>query len=539
MSFTIRLSQDQTAAEAGSNVPITIEIMNKGESTDRFEMQVEGIDPEWVAIPEPVFNVGASETNSQKAFIKAPRASESNAGNYPFVVRIRSLESGESRTVQGVYQLKAFHHLSMEISPKKGYVSTTRRNNVFGVTIMNLGNTEHTLQMSGADPEESCAFEFSQNEVSVGPGQQKIVEVTVNAARPSLISTSQLYGFVINARSIQTPSVSANTQGQLEQRPALSVASLALIVFLLALGTLWFAFRPQPPTMRLSAEKASIVSGESAHITWNATNASAVRLVIKHNVDGQPEKSSDETLEDLPLSGSKDIIATDAGTLTVTATAVGDNKQKMSEPLTINVAAPPVVNPPRITKFEASSQRVKLGDPVVLNFKFSDDVDHAVLAPTNEQIVPAMNEIEVTPTRVGDITYELIAFNKQGGQATKKVTVKVYQASEATILEFKADPTTIEAPNDLTLVTWRVTNAAVVQLNDGQGNTRNVDLVNADGLEVRTDKNIQLKLIATDAKGVTISKVIDIKYKPLPPQVAPDTTGGEPTGTTAGNGGGN
>src|SRR4051794_4834833 len=114
MSFTIRLSQDLTAVEAGATVPLSIEVTNKGEEADRFEMQVEGIDSEWTAAPEPVFTVGPGETHSQKVFFKPPRSSESVAGNYPFVVKIRSLNSGDSRTVQGVLQIKPFHHLSME-----------------------------------------------------------------------------------------------------------------------------------------------------------------------------------------------------------------------------------------------------------------------------------------------------------------------------------------------------------------------------------------------------------------------------------------
>src|SRR5207253_10995896 len=127
-------------------------------------MQVEGIDPEWTASPEPVFNVGPGETHSQKLFFKPPRASESLAGNYPFVVKVRSLNSGDARTGQGVLQIKPFNHLGMEISPKKGYSSPVRQLNNFTLTVMNLGNTEHTLQMSGADPEEECTYEFDSDQ---------------------------------------------------------------------------------------------------------------------------------------------------------------------------------------------------------------------------------------------------------------------------------------------------------------------------------------------------------------------------------------
>ncbi|HTQ10317.1 MAG TPA: hypothetical protein VMI31_09625, partial [Fimbriimonadaceae bacterium] len=211
MSFTIRLAQDLTAVEAGATVPLSIEVTNKAEDADRYEMQVEGIDPEWTATPEPVFTVGPHEIHSQKVFFKPPRVSESLAGNYPFVIKVRSLNSGDARTVQGVLEIKAFNHLSMELTPKKGYSTPFRREAEFTLMVMNLGNTEHTLQLSGADPDEECAFDFESEQVTVGPGQQREVVVGVAAAKGGLISSSRLYGFAISARSIQNPNLTAST----------------------------------------------------------------------------------------------------------------------------------------------------------------------------------------------------------------------------------------------------------------------------------------------------------------------------------------
>ncbi len=527
MSFTIRLTQDLISSEAGATVPLSIEIENKGKADDRYEMQVEGLDPEWTASPEPVFTVGTKETHSQKVFFKPPRSTESLAGNYPFVVRVRSLESGDARTVQGVLQIKPFHHLSMELSPKKGYMSPMRHQNTFGVTIMNLGNAEHTLQLSGGDPEEACTYEFEQDQVTVGPGQQKIVEVTVNPGRPSLVATSQLFGFSINARSIQNPNILSSAQGQLEQRPLISFGALTAVVILLGVLTLWYAFRPQPPTARLTVSNSSPFRGETITIRWHATNAQSVTLQLKHTRGGviQPE-----TVTDLPLDSSKDIVVSDEDTITVLATAVGETKQQASNLLLITPQTPPTPNPPQIVKFKADKRQYKLGEPVLLSFTFSPDVTKAILSPTNQEISPATSSLQVIPARTGEIIYELTAFNAKNGFAKQQVKVSVYQASLASIVSFSAEPNSIQLPDTRTIVRWQVTGSVSVKWDDGTGNVKEVDPSNP-GIDVMTDHNLTMKLTAIDAQGVPISKQLKIKVKPLVP---PPTTGGDPSVATTG-----
>src|SRR5688500_16264011 len=96
MSFSAKLESDLISVEAGATVPVSLEVNNKGEAPDRFEVEIEGLDPEWTAVPVPVFSANPGENHSEKIFFKPPRASESLAGNYPFVVKVRSLDTGES-----------------------------------------------------------------------------------------------------------------------------------------------------------------------------------------------------------------------------------------------------------------------------------------------------------------------------------------------------------------------------------------------------------------------------------------------------------
>src|SRR5258708_4820004 len=140
MSFAVRLSTDLVSVEAGATMPLAIEVVNRAETADRFELEVEGLDPEWTAVPVPTFPVGPGDTATEKVFFRTPRTPESQSGNYPFVIKLRSLTTGEQRTAQGVLQVQPFHHISAEISPKKGVVASFKRRNHFTLTLMNLGN---------------------------------------------------------------------------------------------------------------------------------------------------------------------------------------------------------------------------------------------------------------------------------------------------------------------------------------------------------------------------------------------------------------
>ena len=152
MSFSVQVTPDLIPVEPGATTPVSVVVINKAGQPDRYELEIEGVDPEWTAVPVPVFGADVDETHTERIFFKPSRTSESLAGNYPFVVRVRSLNSGEAKSIQAVLEVKTFNHVTMEISPKKGSYSAWRKRNSFSAVVMNLGNSEHTLQLTGTDP---------------------------------------------------------------------------------------------------------------------------------------------------------------------------------------------------------------------------------------------------------------------------------------------------------------------------------------------------------------------------------------------------
>ena len=98
MSFSVRIAADLVSVEAGATVPLGIEIANRSDDQDRFEMEVEGLDPDWTAVPVPTFSADPRDIQTEKVFFKPPRVSESLAGTFPFVIKVRSLVSDRKST---------------------------------------------------------------------------------------------------------------------------------------------------------------------------------------------------------------------------------------------------------------------------------------------------------------------------------------------------------------------------------------------------------------------------------------------------------
>ena len=528
MSFSVRLSNDLIPVEAGATVPVSIEVVNKGSETDRYELQFEGIDTEWTAVPEAVFTVEAGETHSEKAFIKVPRASESVAGNYPFVLRVRSLNSGEARSAQGVVQVKPFHYLTMEMSPKKGMYSPTRRQNSFAVTILNLGNTTHTLQLFGNDPDEACTYEFESDQMTIDPGQQRTVELEVVPSSTRFLSSSRLHGFSISGRSVETPTVMTSAQGQLEQRPFVTPASLTFLLFLLIIGIGWFALLPKPPTIALTLGKRQAVKGESVRVTWRAQNANSVQILV----NGNP------LVADPPLNGETEYIAEQTGDMVFSARAIRDSKESPEDAEVLKVVEPAPSPKPLVT-LKAKRRTINLGESVELTYSLTNAIE-AYLQPTGQKLPLSLTTVSVQPTVEGTMTYEIVATGKDNQVDRASVQITVVDKARVVILAFEAKPPKLEVGGGYVTVSWQVSNAARIEITGGPETIVPENPNSPGSQEIMIDKSTSFTLKAIDATGKSVSKTVKIEVaSPVEPPTGtqdPPTSPPTTTGTTTGGG---
>lgn len=526
MSFTVRMGTDLVAVEAGATVPLNFEVANRSDEQDRFEISVEGLDPEWVAIPVPTFNVDPRDVHEEKVFLKPPRVSESLAGDYPYVLKVRSLNSGDSRSAQGVLSVKPYHHLSIELSPKKGVISAFRKQHPFDATLMNLGNTEHSVQLFASDPEDELSYEFSQDQITLAPGQTKTVEILPMPSKSQPISGTRLHGFSVGARSQSAPSVVCSAQAQLEVRPVLSPGTILLIIFAGLLFFGWLRFLPKPPSIdSLSLDRSAVYRGDMVRVAWRASNATEVRITVNGQV----------LAEGAEPEGSRTFVADQSGT--IEALAIRENKEStpVSRPLTVQ--DPPVFPLPKIEAFDIQPRNLKLGQSFLVKYKVNGAVVNLTLSPPGIDLDPKLQQKELTANVVGEITYDLVAENaaKPPVVVRRSIKVSVIEASKAAIIKFEATPLELPEEGGLVLVKWQVANAVRIELSDA----KQTQVLDGDRGEksLFIDIDTDLTLSAYDDQGLILTRKIKIRVvKPPSDATTGATTGG--TIVTTGRGAG-
>ena len=520
MSFSVQLATDVVLVDPGATIPVAVTVVSRSTDQDRFELDIEGIDPEWKAIPVPIFTVEPNETHEERFFLKPPRSSESASGDYPLVVRVRSLNSGEAKVVQAILRVKPFHHISIEILPKKGFVSPFRKQNTFTARVINLGNTEHSLQFIANDPEDACTFDFENEQTAVGPGQTREVEFEANPVRQSVFMSSRLIGFTLTGRSVDSPNVVASAQAQLEQRPFFSLGTLISFVVIGILYGLWLYAMPKPPKLDMSVDARQVLVGKSIEVKWSAQNASKVLVYAMHN--GQ----RDYIYEGRDLTQTLPFTPKEAGEYSIRAEASKDDGRKTEESLSVIVREPDKGPAPDITSLSASPTKIKLGQSFLIKYKFNENVKRAVLGPMQQELNLQIDTLSITPTQSGDITYTVAAYNESGVSVTKSVTVSVVDTSDATILGFDVSPKEATADNPKVLVTWQVTNAARIELKVGDASPTIVDANNSQEIEVKAKTELILR--AVDAKGRETTRriVVPVAKPPTGPDPNDLTTGG-------------
>ena len=498
MPLNLSVSTDSVTVEPGQAAPLAILVENDSTTEDTVEIGILGLDGEWVIIPVSQIELRPNDKQEVKVFFKPPRSSESSAGSFPFVVKVRSLTNSDQRTSGGMLTIKPFHSLSVELNPRRGVITSTKQNNVFTATIMNMGNSEHDVQLSADDPEEACTYDFDDEQVTLRPGQQMDVDFAVTPKKKSPLGSSRLVGFIVTARSTSVKGVASTVQGQLEIRPFFTPMKLVFATLVMILLGIFWLTQPKPATIRLEIlGPKKVYQGTKVTVRWVAENSNAVKILA----------SGEVVQENAAPEGSVEVEARLLGTLKIQGVAFRD--QRESEPATaeVEVVLAPVVPDPEILVFKPSSLEVRKGEKVTLEYSFNAAVTKAILAPNQIELDLNLNTIVVEPSVVGDNEFTIVVENAQKKIQKKSLRIKMVDSSLASITRFEADPVTGDAGNYATVIHWVTLNADRVEL-----------LVNGKALSVESEGDPEIpivgktvfKLRALDVNGKVVEKVLTV-----------------------------
>jgi hypothetical protein len=515
MSFTTRLVSDPTVLETGTSTPIDFEVHNTGDAQIRVEFDVQGLDPEWVSTPIPSFVVGPGEIVTERFFVKAPRTSESRADNYPFVVSVRSLTTGETKELAGVARIKPFTHLSVDLKPRRNSVSPVRKEAFYEVTVSNLGNTDQILKIFASDPDDQCRFEWDFDEISVAPGESKTFDLAAYAAQMPAFGSGKSHVFAVSVRNVEQSGVQASTQGQLDVRPMVSPLLLSILVFFIVVaGAILFTL-PKPATLTASILESEVYRGDMVTVEWKAQNADSVRIAAGNQI-----------FEGLPLEGSQRLSTEGAGKLLeVEVTAVVRDRPSTSRKLEVEIQDRPETPPPTIEQFSANQTEVPLNSPVIFSYTLGPGVTRAFLSPPGVELDLRLTSYTWTPNVAGKVKVTLTAENAEGAKTRKEVTLNVVETSEASIVKFGVKPTSLEFGGGEVLVEWQTTGAVRVEISVN-GSSSIVDPMQGSRLFL-ISKTSNIEITAYDQRGRTVTQSARVEVAPAP-KTPPDSAPSEP-----------
>ncbi|MCC6402863.1 MAG: hypothetical protein IT207_02525 [Fimbriimonadaceae bacterium] len=520
MAFGVKLTDDVAAVDPGSAAPVGVVVTNDADQPDEFELRVDGLDALWVAVPVASFSVEPGGSATERVILRPSRTSENLAGTYPFVVTVRSLKTAEVQTAQGVLEIKPFHSLSIEVQPRRVTLSASHREAEMSAKVVNLGNVAQTVQLFAADADALFAFEFEVDQITIQPGQERVVGVTTAATKNPLFAAARLQNFTVSARNIEHPAVGASTTGQIEHKPLFAPSTAFFFLLLFGLVAAWvLSWPPTPVVDGVTVSPESVTVGEPLTIKWETSGTNSVSLKI-----------GDWAKTRLSPDGTIEFVPDKAGEFPVEITAYSGRRTAKDHTKSVLVKTKAVMPDPEL-KVSLDKDTVAVGESYILRYECSDAVVKATLFPMQRDLDVRGRSIELQATTPGKIELRVIASNAEGDTVEGAATVTVVEKPEASIVKFDVSPKELEEGGGEVTIEWTVGGASRIEIQYAGKKDVMTELTGTYTATVTQDT--AFKLVAYDPKGRTVtSDNVKVTVKKPPPKPDEEPTVIDPPRTT-------
>ncbi len=535
----VTLSEPKIEIEPGSFAQLTVTMINRQDNGDRLLLEIEGIDVEWYGIPVPAVNLEAGGQAEAGINFRIGRNNENRAGAYPFLVRVRAMETGAVGVAQATLTIKPFASLQVDLSPKRGVATFLHPVNEFMLNLAHQGNQEESFDLSASDAEDGCTYEFEQERVTLQPGQSAQVPFFIRPKNASVIGGGQLYGFTVYVRSPIAAHVLANVHGQLERR---SLISPLMGVFLLLLTMVSFGawyFWPHPPQPlkihSFTALPLQVMQGGTVTLSWDVQPNYDQIILSRRQGDQIP---INEGVQPKEAVGSVVVTPQPPQTTYVLEVRRNNGTSKKME-VTINVTTPPPSPKPSITYFKLEPDKVHEGESVLLSWKTSG-ATRVILDPGSMEVPLYEQTRNILIEKDTAFTLRVLGQNpKEFVEKTIKVTAVPKDVCLAEITSLGVDHKTVYV-GDKVKVVWQTRYAKVVNLDYDKGSLGEMSRKSG-SIEIPTPivEPTTITLTVLDSLGKSTSQqiVITPQQRPVvPPEGTnpndPSKPAESPTGTT-------
>ena len=460
------LPEREHTVDVGQTAFYQMTIINGGGIVATFEVTVEGLDLDWVAISPPQLNLNEGGRATITIGITPPRQPASYTGAHHFALVVTSPNHPGLRSQRGATLIinPYYEFVVGELSPKRQTTSWFKRAGRTKIPIVNKGNSEALFRLEGADDERACSFEFhvpgeevslvTQAEMRLPPGKTADIPLRITPHSSRLVGLrKRTYSFTITTTMIEGEQMPRAVLGELRSRPLIGPGLFLLtIVSLIALTV--FTFWPR---VTFEVAPRSVRAGQEVHLKWEALPPFLIKLSLNDEEVGAPKDSTTKR----PIKTTIYNLRGD--------TWLSQLLPFMSKPVPRMVEVTPVK--PDILLFEAQPEQITNGESAILSWLAVDADDLVLINHTDgieETLGSPVGSREIRPE--GNTLYTLRAINNSLENRPVEQPVEIVITTpvptpvpQPIIEQFMVQPEVIMEGQDINL-TWVVTGVESVSI---------------------------------------------------------------------------
>ena len=312
--ISVRLTPSEVRiAPGGDPVDLVAEVRNAGTTVDQYKIEIENLDPSWYTIIISAVALFPGNNAQIPIRLHPPRASNTLAGMYSFVVRARSQANPTlTGSARGTLEVTPYTVFKAELKPRR----VTGRKGNYRLTLANEGNDEVQVELAGKDPDGTLNYDYKDSTPTVDPGDDATIPVTVKPSTFHFVGKNQHYMFEITAVPVDGNKEAAQTvTGELIHRAIFPnwfvpiFLGLVTVLIFLTLCGVWQSIQwgnlpvvgtalvPRTPTAtatgtplpvtvkKFDSSEDHIATGDSVTMSWRV---SGLRPDTQVMIDGKP-----------------------------------------------------------------------------------------------------------------------------------------------------------------------------------------------------------------------------------------------------------
>ena len=196
-NIAVQASLTHVIVEAGSYNDITVAVTNRSKYVDHYALQVMGLPPEWVVLPDRQLKLLPDKQDTLTVRLHPPRSSESRAGQHRFTLRIVSVKDASVyMTIPCTLEINPFYQFSASLQPR-----LIHRDQPLILTIINEGNSTDYYTLSASDNQYALTFDLPTEPLMVEPAQGIDVQIDVASRSQPIVGSTRILPFDIQVAS--------------------------------------------------------------------------------------------------------------------------------------------------------------------------------------------------------------------------------------------------------------------------------------------------------------------------------------------------